>query len=149
MRHLKVKDLLPISTTTPSVVKAHATLREVVEKILEDPGTREVYVLDDENCLYGVITLRRLARRVFSEEVPDFVSPMAMLQLISDKTAIDFALHKPTFVHKEDPLNTLLSVMFRYDLNEIPVVDDHRRIVGNLNMLEVLSAWLSGKLDKL
>ncbi len=146
MKALTVKDLLPFSKTEPTIVPAEASLREVVRKMVEDLKTREVYVLDQDGRFLGVITLRRLARWVFASELPRDVSPTELLDLISSRTAGDLALRKPAYVREDDPLEKLLQVMFRYDINEIPVVDAEGRIVGNLNMLEILAAWLEGRL---
>jgi CBS domain-containing protein len=149
MRTLKVKDLLPLSRTEPTIVPAEAGLREVARKMVEDLTTREVYVTEREGCFLGVITLRRLARWTFASELPAEVSPTELLDFLSSETAGDLALRKPAYVREEDPLERLLGVLFRYDINEIPVVDAEGRIVGNLNMLELLKAWLEGRLGDL
>jgi CBS domain-containing protein len=149
MRTLKVRDLLPLSQTEPAVVPAEASLREVAHKMVEDLKTREVYVVDRERRFLGVITLRRLARWAFASELPGELSPTELLDFLSSKTAGDLALRKPAYVREEDTLERLLGVMFRYDINEIPVVDAEGRIVGNLNMLELLKAWLEGRLGDL
>lgn len=149
MRTIKVKELLQYSVTDPAMVLVNTPLRQVAEKMIEDQRTREVYVVDDRNHFFGVITLRRLARCIFSSELPEKLSPTAFLELISAQTAGDLALRKPAYVAADDPFENLLKVMFRYDLNEIPVVDNQKTIVGNINMLEILSSWLKGDLDKL
>ncbi len=150
MRALTVRDLLPFSQTEPAVVTEDASLREVAQKMVEDPRTREVYVVDEEGRFVGVITLRRLARWAFAfaRELPGdaSTSPTELLDFLSAETAGDLALRKPAYVRLDDPLETLLRVMFRYDVNEIPVVSPEGRIVGNLNMLEILGAWLEGRL---
>ena len=148
MRTLTVRDLLPFSRTEPAVVAESASLREVARKMVEDLKTREVYVVDGEGRFLGVITLRRLARWAFARQVPRDLSPTELLDLISSETAGDLALRKPAYVREDDPFETLLQVMFRYDINEIPVVSAEGRIVGNLNMLEILAAWLEGRLSE-
>lgn len=145
---LTVRDLLPFSKTEPTVVAESASLREVAEKMVEDLKTREVYVVDEEGRFLGVITLRRLARWAFARRLPRDLSPTELLDLISSETAGDLALRKPAYVREDDPFETLLQVMFRYDINEIPVVSREGRIVGNLNMLEILAAWLEGRIGE-
>ncbi len=149
MREVRIKDLLPFSPTDPAVVTSNTPLREVASKMIEDLRTREVYVIDEKGHFLGVITLRRLARCIFSSEIPDRLSPTSLLELVSAQTAEDLALRKPAYVHEDDVFERLIEVMFRYDINEIPVVDSEKAIVGNINMLEILSAWLNGKLDEL
>jgi len=149
MRQVRIKELLPFSPTDPAVVSANIALREVAKKMIEDFRTREVYVVDEKGHFLGVITLRRLARCIFSSEIPDRLSPTSLLELVSAQTAEDLALRKPAYVFEDDSFERLMEVMFRYDINEIPVVNSERVIVGNINMLEILSAWVDGKLDEL
>ncbi len=148
MRALTVRDLLPFSQTEPTVVSERTPLREVAQKMVEDPRTREVYVVDEEGRFVGVITLRRLAHWAFARRLPRDLSPTELLDLVSAETAGDLALRKPAYVRLDDPLETLLRVMFRYDVNEIPVVSPEGQIVGNLNMLEILAAWLRGRMGE-
>lgn len=147
MHNLKVKDLLKFSTTQPTLIPAHTPLRDVARQLVLDPLTREVYVTDEQNRFIGVITLRRLARSVFAGHAERLASPVSLLELVSAQTADQLALKKPAFVLEEDTLARLLDVMFRYDVNEIPVVNRQKTVVGNLNMLEILQAWLDGKLQ--
>ncbi len=149
MRNVKVKEILPFSFTDPSIVYENADVKEVARKMVEDHQTREVYVKDIEDHFLGVITLRRLARCVFVSETPVQKSAVSLLELMSAKTARDLALRKPTYVYEDDSFEKLLKVMFRFDINEIPVLDSQDRIIGNINMLEIISAWLQGQLDHL
>ncbi len=145
----KVRDLLPFSHTKPSVVARKATLAQIVDTLLNDPGTREVYVVDDEDRFFGVIPLRRLARFVFTGQVPDKASATELLEYVSAETAQDLALQKAAYVQEDDPLEHVVEIMFRFDINEIPVVDAERAIVGNLNMMELVAAWQRGRLEGL
>ena len=146
MRNLEVKGLL--SSSQPSLVTAADTLFEVAAKLIEDPTTREVYVVDDVKRFIGVIPLRRLVRFVFASEVPGKHSATEMLELVSAECAGHLALKKSAYVHSDHLLAHAVEVMFRFDLNEIPVVDADLVVVGCLNMLEILAAWHAGKLDE-
>lgn len=147
MKHIKVKELLTFSTTHPTLVTCEATLRDVVEKLIQDRETREVYVVDDGR-FFGVITLRRLARLVFTQELPDKPSATELLDMLTVRNAGDLAIRKAAHVGLDDPLERVIEVMFRFDINEIPVVGDDGVILGCLNMLEILSAWHQGKLNE-
>lgn len=146
MKTLKVRDLLPFSQSAPSLVRTDATLRDVVGKLVEDRATREVYVVDEENRFQGVITVRRLARFVFSALVPDRSSATDLLELVSAENAEDLAIRKSACVHEDDPFEHVIDLMLRHEINEMPVVDDERVIVGNVNLLEILGAWHEGRI---
>jgi len=93
--------------------------------------------------------LRRLARFVFTGQVPDKASATELLAYVSAETAEDLALKKAAYVRESDSLEHVVEIMFRFDINEIPVVDGERFIVGNLNMMELVAAWQRGRLEGL
>lgn len=147
MRNLSVKQLLELSQSELSVVSKDATVAEVVEILIQDRATHEVYVVDGEGHFRGAIPLRRLAHHVFLRQVPDKTSATDLLEMISVETADDLRLQEPIFVHDEDTFEQLLNVMFTFDVNEIAVVDANERIVGSLNMMDLVQAWYEGRLD--
>lgn len=146
MQRAKVRDLLRYSSGAPSLVTTTASLREVVGKLIEDRSTREVYVVDEEGRFEGVITVRRLARFVFSTVAPRRTSATEMLELVSAESAGDIAIRKAAYVEEDDSFEHVVDVMLRFEINEIPVVDSDRVIVGNLNLLEILGAWYDGRI---
>jgi CBS domain-containing protein len=147
MRNLSVRDLMAYSQTPPSVVRADATLREVAAQLIADRSTREVYLVDEAGRYFGVITVRRLARFVFTHHVPDQSSTTELLDLVSARNAGDLAIRKPVCVGEDDSVEQLLGVMFRFEVDEIPVVDAQRVVVGKIGMLELIAAWHAGALD--
>jgi len=142
----RVRDLLPYSRSEPSLVRTTATLREVVGKLIEDRATREVYVVDDDGRFHGLITVRRIARFVFSALVPDRSSATDLLDLLSAERAEELAIRKTAFVEMDDSFEHVIDLMLRYEMNEIPVVDDDGVIAGNLDLLEILAAWYEGRI---
>jgi CBS domain-containing protein len=149
VKEITVEELLAFSPTPLTLVTADATPRDVVEKLVRDRETREVYVVDGEGRFLGVITLRRLARLVFSQELPRKPSATELLEMLTVQNAEDLALKKAAHVGLDDSLERVIEVMFRFDINEIPVVDDDGVILGSLNMLDILAAWHQGRLDGL
>lgn len=145
MKKLAVRDLLAFSPGPPCVVRAEATMREVAGLMLADRGTRDVYLVDSDGRFLGVISLRRLARHLFRHDVPDR-SATDMLELMSAQGAGDLALRKAAFVQLDDQLEQVLDVMFRFDVNEVPVVDAQKVVVGRVGMLDLVAAWEAGKL---
>jgi len=145
MQATEVKDLL--SRGQPSLVAADATLKEVAAKMIEDRTTRDVYVIDDARRFVGLITLRRLTHFLFASKIPDKSSATDLLELVSAEHAGHLAVKKSAHVHVDDLLAHAVGVMFRFDLNEIPVVDSDMVFVGSLNMLEILAAWNAGEFE--
>jgi predicted transcriptional regulator len=46
------------------------------------------------------------------------------------------------FSKDDDDLETVLNRIFENELQEIPIVDDDMKIIGEINLLELLTSWL-------
>jgi CBS domain-containing protein len=138
---------MAFSEVRPSVARADATLREIAELLIENHTTREVYLVDEEDRFYGLITAHRFGHYLFTHHVPDQSSATELLDLVSARNAHDLAIKKAVCVSEDDSLETLLDLMFRFDVDEIPVVDSRRAIVGKIGMLELIAAWHAETLD--
>lgn len=128
--------------TKPSLVNENASLKEVVESITEDPKTRAVYVIDDDKKLKGIIVLKAVLKSAFLESIPEpylsFSSLMSVRPKI--KEARDMMV-PPIYVKEKNTIKDAFILMMQNDLEEIPVVDDDLRVIGDLNMLELLKLW--------
>jgi CBS domain-containing protein len=127
-------------------VSATATIPELVDRMIEDPGTQEVYVTDADGRFLGVVTAQRLAHVLFSHRLPTRGSPIDLLDLLSSETAGHMLLREAIHIQEDAPLTHAIDLMFRAGLIEIPVLDDDRTIVGNINLLDILAAWRDGRL---
>ncbi|MGE0431372.1 MAG: CBS domain-containing protein [Planctomycetota bacterium] len=141
------RELLALSNTPASVVPATATLAEIVAAVIHNPASYEVYVIDADGRFAGVITAQRVARFVFSHQSPATESATDMLDMLSAETAGELVRGEAVSVSQTDPLPDVIDVMFRHGLIAVPVVDDDGRILGNLNLLQILAAWKDGRLD--
>ncbi|HIE43572.1 MAG TPA: CBS domain-containing protein [Candidatus Omnitrophica bacterium] len=89
----------------------------------------------------GIIDLRRLVRYIFPHILEEDLIGRGIVELVSGKTAEDLIPNPPVYVTDEDSLDTALSLMVDNELEEIPVVDNNMRVIGDLNLLELVSAW--------
>ena len=54
----------------------------------------------------------------------------------------------PIFVKDDDTLKTAFIKMYENDLEELPVVDDNMHLIGNLNLIELLTILIERKEQK-
>ncbi|MCB2206393.1 magnesium transporter [bacterium] len=98
------------------VVEIGGSIRDAIDAVRmiseETPDIYEVYVVDDEGKLRGIIDLKTLVLRSRSTPVAEIMDA----EVISVRTDVD----------QEDVAN----VMRKYDLLTLPVVDDEHRPVG-------------------
>ncbi len=141
MKSFKVKLVRSLITKDASTVKKDADAMTTAKEIVKDPKTRSVYVVDSDNKLLGIIPAMNFTQYLFYEYVPDEFFYYKAAKPIEEITAGDTIL-PPVYVKEEDTLDTAFQKMFSENLKELPVVDDEMHVIGDLNILELVSAWI-------
>ncbi len=138
----RVRDVRNLITQEPTVARRDESLVEVARKIVENPKTRSVYVVDSQNRLVGIIPVIELVQYLYYRDIPqEYVLYHPPMALSKDTRAEDIML-PPEFVKDDDNLRDAIRKMFKNNLKELPVVDEDMRIIGDLNILELIVAWL-------
>jgi magnesium transporter len=105
-------------------VKADATLRDAVETIREKRKEVEnlyyLWVVDDFERLVGVISLKDLVLEPPERKISEIMNP----EVIS--------------VHVHTDQEEVAQLVKKYDLVNIPVVDDHHRLVGRITHDDII-----------
>ncbi len=109
------------STITPATPFA-----EVVDRVLHS-GIDFLYVIGNARELLGVIVLDDL-RDVIREDLPI-------------ATAIDCTSPSPTVVRVDDTVERCLTAFADGDVEELPVVDNQRRLLGIIKLKDVVSLY--------
>ena len=142
MKRLKVKNIRMMITQEASVVDEDASLIDVAEAIVEDPKTRAVYVLNKEKKLVGIIPVIELVQYLYYENIPqEYVLYRFPMLLSSEPIAKDIML-PPVWVKDDEDITSAFVKMFKNNLKELPVVDDEMHVIGDLNILELIKAWI-------
>ena len=115
--------------------------------MIANPQLKSVYVVDDKLQLIGKITLKMLVKREFMGLLPSEFANFDALELIGKKTAEDLMAF-PFYVKDKDTLKTAFVKMYENDLDELPVVDEKRRLIGNIDLLELLTMLIEKKEQK-
>ncbi|MEA1993202.1 MAG: CBS domain-containing protein [Euryarchaeota archaeon] len=137
----KVKEIHRL-LTTPSVIEEGASPREVVTGILANPKTRALYVIDDDKKLAGIIVLKNILKSAFLESIPEpYLSFSALMHIKPGAKTAKNLMIPPVYAKEEDIIKDAFIRMTTNDLEEIPVVDDNLKVIGDLNMLEILNFW--------
>ncbi|MDY6972697.1 MAG: magnesium transporter [Thermodesulfobacteriota bacterium] len=105
-------------------VKADATLRDAVETIREKREEVEnlyyLWVVDDFERLVGVISLKDLLLEPPDRKISDIMNP----EVIS--------------VHVNTDQEEVVLLVKKYDLINIPVIDDHHQLVGRITHDDII-----------
>ncbi|MBC7108176.1 MAG: CBS domain-containing protein [Methanomassiliicoccales archaeon] len=134
-----VGDVYDLIVKRPSTVKSSAKIRDAIEEMLQNPVSRKVYVVDDDGKLIGTVTtetiLRLLGYRVGVRES----GAISFYRFLRDalKEDVMSVMQKSTAVKKETKLTEVLQLMIENHLNDLPVIDDQGRLIGEVISLEL------------
>jgi len=144
---VKIKDMRMLVTPHPAFVSKDASTDEIAKVMIANPQLKSVYVVDDKLQLIGKITLKMLIKQEFMNLLPSRLSYFGALEFVGKKTAEDIMISSVS-VKDEDTLKTAFVKMYEDDLNELPVVDEKRRLIGNIDLLELLMVLIEKKEQK-
>ena len=140
-----VKDVQHLIVENPSILTTEASISDLLDKIVEDTRSRHVYVVDAENQLVGSVRLNNTLEYLFPTitlidnlERPHISS---FLDYSSAKKVADIMNPNPFFVYKETMLSETIKIMVREQVNELPVIDSKKKIIGEVNVLEIITYY--------
>lgn len=141
IRDLMVEDLEDVLIGKPAKVHEGSVLKDAIEAITQSPTSRKVYVVDDKDKLKGVITIETLLRHTgyrMGVREGGMISFFKFLSGILKENVAEI-MEKPVSVTKRHKLLDALQLMVEFHLNDLPIVDDEERIIGELHSLEILA----------
>jgi CBS domain-containing protein len=142
---LKVQDVYQLVNSSPAKVQKGARIHEALAAMIDHPASRKVYVIDVEGNLAGVIkteTLLKLVGYRVGVRENTALSFGRMLQDIQRESA-ESVMDKVRPVTRLTPLKAALSLMVEDHVNDLPVVDDDYKLIGELVTLELFQAALA------
>jgi CBS-domain-containing membrane protein len=134
-----VKDAFQLVVTRPVIAGEDETISDLVARLVAEPVTRTVYVVDDDGKLVGFVPLKHLLtsldRRVSSAREGGNTSRRRSKR--SELTAGALA-EMPVTVRLTDSIRVALRRMVDSGLEDLPIVDSRGALLGELNGQEIL-----------
>ena len=144
-----VGDADPHMRWKPTIVHVDDELLEVVKKFISLYEVRTVAVIDEDERLVGVIRETSVADDVFLHLMPaEFLagvlgaSGMAELATRTGARVAKDLMQAPVSVKAGETLKEAFAKMHRNRLYGLPIVDDGMRVIGYLDMQQILAVWL-------
>lgn len=147
---LTVSDVCELVVENPSAIGPDAPLVELLEKMVEDIRTRHVYVVDDHRHLQGVVRMHMVTGLLFPlQALGTVMSDVNLLRYVnlSGQFVRDVMNTSPLSVRADTSLHDMARVLLEEDLTELPVVDEKNRLIGQVNMYEIIKAYLQLRKD--
>lgn len=145
---LRVKDVLNHVEVEPDVIHCDISPEELLRKMIANPHTRHVYVVDNAGRLCGAVRMNMVVEYLFpftSLRAGSSEWLLKTLPSFDDKTLCDLMNDQPCSVTEDTPLAEMAEILMRERINELPVVDENRRIVGQVNVYNVIATHLREK----
>ena len=142
---MHVADVRHLLVDKPAMIRPDQSEEELLAKMIEDPRTRHVYVVDESGVLIGVVRMNSVVERLFpfSAVVERGVHWVAnRLDNSEGRTVAGMMNDNPRFVCESTTLSEMATILMHEKINELPVVDNEHRVIGQVNVYEAINAYL-------
>jgi len=144
-----IADADRLLTAEAVVVHRHDNLEIIAQRAVDNPICRVLSVVDEEEHLVGLIPIRILVNDIFLKIVPEeFLGEIADLDAalqyashLAARTASDIMI-EPVSVRPTETVRTAFERMHHSRMNGLPICDSEGRVIGYLDMLELLLVWI-------
>lgn len=140
---LKVSDIFKKITVEPIVAKENEGIHSIHRKIVlqKKPYIRSVYVLNAENKVIGMITLKDIMKFIAIRKalpVKKYYSIKTLFTYISKDLNARMIMKPPVIIEADEDIEKALRMLVDHDAEEAAVVNQNGVIVGDLNAYEIL-----------
>lgn len=143
---LTVADISHLVVEDPSQISPEANLHELLTTMIADLRTRNVYVVDAERRLIGCVRMERIVEQLFPLQA---IVTSSFDELLSEPTRLkaksvrELMISPPPAVNMATPLRQVAATLMRERTHELAIVDDRGHLVGEINMYEIIKAYLA------
>ncbi len=137
---LEVNDVSELCVSEPSVVHVKDPVWKIVHVLVEEPTNRAVYVVDSGQKLLGIISFRDILRVTNARLGARRAGVTGFFRYLRDvfRDDVSTMMRRPVTVKPSTNLLEALEKMEEFKMNDIPVVDEEGKLVGELKGLEIL-----------
>ena len=148
-RRLSVASCVDRLGIGPLLVHERDDLLDVARRAAAQPATRVIGVLDDDRRLVGVLPILRLVEDVIARvdpgalmtDIADIEDVARFSHAVEARTAGD-AMQEPAATRLDTAVGEVFRAMRERRLSGIHVVDSDGRVVGYMDLLELVTLYL-------
>ena len=135
---MKVSEALTQVASLPYLaVEGDCTLEEISDRIKDQRQTRGIYVVDAEGRLIGTLSLGVLIRHLTAARRQPMFHVRSLLTRLTSAQVVDLMDKHVLYAQPGEDLHEVLDRMIRGNIKEVPVVDENRRILAVLSLLDL------------
>jgi len=139
----------------PQVVGLHENILDAARVAVTFPIPRTIYVLSESGELLGMIPAERLASSIFdvldnsplttdSHSGPD---KHTVINEASRITAESLMVPAPVTISDEQTLAEALRILYYSRLDQLPILDQKKQLVGVIRALDIVREWVEDTLE--
>jgi CBS domain-containing protein len=135
---MKVSEALTQVDSLPYLtVEGDCTLEEISDRIKDQRQARGIYVVDAEGRLIGALSLGVLIRHLTAARRRPVFHVRSLLTRLTSAQVVDLMEKHVLYARPEEDLHEVLDRMIRGNIKEIPVVNEDRRLMAVLSLLDL------------
>lgn len=115
-------------------------MAQVVERMLEEPGLRDIYVVAADNRVLGHISHKKMATLFLAEHCPVHTRRQIIARVTAD-TAADLMDGCFPYARPEEELDAVLYRQLEHDVEDMPVMDEQDILLGAVNLSSVIKEF--------
>jgi CBS domain-containing protein len=145
-RGMLVEEMANLFSMKPTIVNPDMRLDQVACTMMENPQAHVACVTAEDGRLIGLLDLQTIADYLFMYIVPEeFLADISDLEDVeeyADRSRVRHvtdAMREPVWVKRNETVRDAFERMHDNKLTGLPVVDDAYRVVGYINLLNMLS----------
>ncbi len=146
---IPVSNILRVYSLEPVMCQSSTPIKDMVGLLLSKSGLSSVCIVNKENRLIGLVHIHSIADatlvcyvpEVFVDNVMDYEKIISFSEKGRQPIASDIMID-PVYVHETDDLDKALQVMRVNKMEGLPVIDEHYRVVGYVNLLGIMAVCL-------
>ena len=137
---LRVEDIYDLYDLEPSIVKLGDPVWKMVAALITRPRGRNVYVTDADGKLKGIVSFRDILRVTNARLGARKAGVVGFINYLRDvfRENVEKMMRPPVSVNPKTNLLEALHTMESNKMNDMPVVDENKKLVGELSGMEIL-----------
>ena len=148
-RSTLISQVVRLLDLKPVTVSVSSTLEDALASLLENPRVKVASVVNESGYLVGLLDSMKLADgllvNIFPEEFMSNLEELERIIQVSSQSRfhrVSDLMQAPVSVRTSDTIKGAFHSIHRSGLSGLPVVDDLHRVIGHLDLIELLAACL-------
>ena len=140
---MRVSEWISLHPGCVATIPPDSQLDQVIDVMLKSaPCLRDIYVVTDGDLVIGHLSFKRLAHAYLAEHTPVY-SRRHLVERIAGGTAKELMDAHFASAQSGEELDDVIHRQLVHDMEDLPVLDEEGKLLGMINMTEVLAEMRS------